>query len=79
MFKQFLRNLRLMFIHGPEFEAILKKEFEEKLKEEARLEKSRLNLCFKHRQERNHSHFSEGNCDYCKLLKELETLKEKGQ
>ena len=28
----------------------------------------RLKLCLKHKQEENHSHFAEENCDYCKLL-----------
>lgn len=32
----------------------------------------RLNLCYDHRQEANHSHFAKDNCDYCKLLRELD-------
>jgi hypothetical protein len=27
----------------------------------------RLNLCYAHRQEQNHSHYSSHNCDHCKL------------
>lgn len=35
------------------------------------IDEFRLNLCFKHRQEANHSHFHEDNCNYCKLLKTI--------
>ena len=40
------------------------------LKEES-TRHNNLNLCYKHRQERNRSHFSEPSCDYCKLLKRV--------
>ena len=33
-----------------------------------------LNLCIKHKQESNGSHYAECNCDYCKLLAEVERL-----
>lgn len=45
----------------------------EEAEREAR--KHHLNLCAKHQQEQNHSHYSEKNCDYCKLLKQLEGSK----
>lgn len=48
-----------------------KREREDKERESRRYN---LDLCYKHRQEHNHSHFSEKNCDYCKLLKERDRL-----
>lgn len=35
----------------------------------------RLDLCYKHRQEQNHSHFSPNNCAYCKLEAKKNALK----
>jgi hypothetical protein len=35
-----------------------------------------LNLCYKHRQEQNRSHYSEKNCDYCKLLNKVPSNKD---
>jgi len=37
---------------------------------------SDLNLCKNHKQEWKHSEYSEGNCDYCKIEKELQTTKQ---
>lgn len=33
-----------------------------------------LNLCYEHRQERNHARYAPENCDYCKALRRIETL-----
>ena len=35
----------------------------------------RLNLCFEHRQEINHSHFANHNCDQCKAIGKIEAVK----
>jgi hypothetical protein len=48
---------------------MLKKQ--EMLYREMRKSHLRSNLCFDHRQEQNMSHFGKGNCDRCKLEKEL--------
>ena len=34
----------------------------------------RLDLCFKHRQEPNRSHFSEQNCHYCQLEQQIKSM-----
>ena len=36
----------------------------------------RLDLCVNHQQEKNHSKFDPQNCDFCKLKKEWESLRE---
>jgi len=68
--------LTLIFTHGPELEQVL--EEKKRVKDDAEREANahRLNLCYKHRQEQNHSHFSEHNCDYCKLRNQLLTTNE---
>lgn len=62
---------RLMFLltAGPEIDAIIKEEKRKALIKAHEDNAHRLNLCYKHRQEQNHSHFSSHNCDYCKLEK----------
>lgn len=50
----------------------LRKELELQKLMESR--KHHLNLCIKHQQEQNRSHFSEHNCDYCKALKRIKEL-----
>jgi FtsZ-binding cell division protein ZapB len=37
-------------------------------------ERHRLNLCWKHRQEANHSSFSEHNCHHCQALEHIGDL-----
>jgi len=64
-----LKRLKLLFTYGPELDQVLtqlRKANEEREREQNR---HRLDLCFKHRQEPKRSHFSEHNCDYCKLLR----------
>ena len=64
---QFLRRLKYLFLAPAELDALIAKEV--KLKQEAEYEDNRyrLNLCHKHRQEPNHSDYSESNCHYCQL------------
>jgi len=68
--------LMLILNYGPELEELLKEKKQERLEAECEANAHRLNLCFKHRQEQNHSHFSEHNCDYCKLQNQLLTTNE---
>lgn len=73
--KIFISKLIIVFKYKGELEEILKdirKKQEAKDRED---DLNRLKLCFKHRQEKNHSRFSEHNCDYCNLLKKNEELK----
>ncbi len=42
--------------------------------EERIANRSRLDLCYRHRQEQNNSHFSPHNCDYCKLEEKINNL-----
>lgn len=64
-----LKKLNLIFTYGNELEQVLKDVKKKKEDEAFKACANHLNLCLKHQQERNHSHFSEKNCDYCKLLK----------
>lgn len=68
----FFRKLQYVFQYGTELNSILLKERQEIANEASRIEHERvkhhLDLCYKHQQEAKHSHYSEKNCDYCKLL-----------
>jgi hypothetical protein len=66
----FFRNIYLLWHIGPEIDAFAQTLRAERLAAEKEAAKYHLNLCVKHQQERNHCHYSEGNCHYCKLLKE---------
>jgi hypothetical protein len=66
------KKLRFVLTYGPEIDSVLTRErisiqagHTERERERKR---HHLNLCTKHQQEGNHSHFSEHNCDHCKLL-----------
>lgn len=61
-------RLKVCFTHGPELKTHLDQLRQDTLKAEFESRKHNLNLCYKHRQEQNFSHYSEKNCDYCKLL-----------
>jgi hypothetical protein len=37
-----------------------------------------LKLCYEHRQENNHSHYANHNCDHCKALDKISTLSSRG-
>lgn len=65
----FFKRLRWVFSHGPEIDELLEAARKEREDQEREENKYRLHLCHKHRQEPNHSHYSEYNCDYCRLLK----------
>ena len=68
----FIDTLTLIFTYGPDLEEVLKEKKREREDAERKTNRHRLDLCFKHRQEQNRSIFSEGNCDYCKLLAKKE-------
>jgi hypothetical protein len=68
---KWLNRLKLVFTYGEELDQVLiekRRLKEEQIREE---QKYHLNLCKKHQQESNHSHFSENNCHFCQLLKTL--------
>jgi len=62
------KRLMYLFTAGPELDSLIKKEKQERELAEFESNRYRLHLCYKHRQEPNHSHYSAHNCDYCKLL-----------
>jgi hypothetical protein len=68
------KRIWLALTYGPELDVVAKKIREEKEKRQKELERHHLKLCFKHQQEKRYSHFSEHNCDYCKLLKKYDAL-----
>lgn len=72
---ELIKKLILVFKYGTEIETFLIKIREEAEKRERIAKKDNLKLCLGHKQEETHSHYSEHNCDYCKLKKELETTK----
>lgn len=71
----FFKKLLFVFRYGDEILSLIKKENEEKREADRKLRQYNLNLCLAHQQERNRSHYSEHNCDYCKLQKEISNLK----
>jgi hypothetical protein len=70
------KYIKIMLFYRKELDQLIKKQREEfeRLKREEK--KYNLNLCKKHQQERNFSHYSEKNCHYCQLQKELELCKQ---
>lgn len=72
-----IKKLILLFKYGKELEEVLREKQEEKLRLERESKKDNLKLCFKHKQESKRSHYSEDNCDYCKLLKRIKELENK--
>lgn len=64
----FLARVRLVFTHGKELEFLLNVIRRDKEHAEWKARQHHLHLCVQHQQERNRSHYSEKNCDYCKLL-----------
>lgn len=63
------KKLLFLFKYSKEIEILLAQKRKEKEDAEFQARRHHLKLCLKHQQERNRSHFSESNCDYCKLLK----------
>lgn len=75
--KNFFSRLMLVLNYGSEIDDILREAHNEKAKEKAIQESKKLDLCFDHQQRSVGSHYSEHNCDYCRLLKEKEELERK--
>jgi hypothetical protein len=69
-----IARLKLVFKYGPELDGMLEMERRRKADIEFEARKNHLHLCPKHKQECNHSHYAEHNCDYCKLLEENKRL-----
>ncbi len=78
MISKVLRSIKLSFLYGEELEVLLKQIKYKKEQEQFELKKDNLNLCLRHQQEENRSHYSEDNCDHCKVLKKLtlDTIKD---
>ena len=68
-----LKRLQYVFTAGPELDNLIKAERRRIEDEEHKKRAHHLNLCEKHQQEHHRSHYSEANCDYCKLKHYLET------
>lgn len=63
----FFTRLIYLFTAKAEVEELILDKRAEMLQQEHENNRYRLNLCYKHRQEQNHSHYSEQNCHYCQL------------
>jgi len=72
----FFKRLKLVFTFGPEIDLVLEKLRDERELAKREEEKFNLKLCSKHKQEKLQSQYSEKNCDYCRLLKEIEEMRE---
>ena len=71
-----INRIRLLFTYGEEIDEVLEKMRKEKEEKERIKRSTYLKLCYKHQQEEYHSHYSEQNCDYCKILKKLKEWNE---
>ena len=65
--KQFFRRLWYVFTATKELDALVEAERKRIEAIEREDQRYRLDLCHKHRQEPNHSDYSERNCNYCQL------------
>lgn len=66
-----LRRMILAITYSDQLEELVK-EMQRAKEDEVRLSRGmNLNLCLKHQQERNGSHYAEHNCDHCKLEEQL--------
>lgn len=70
-----LKAIWLAITRRDEIEEFLRKEQIAREEAERKDRIHNLKLCVKHKQERNQSHYSEHNCDHCKLQAEVERLK----
>ncbi len=68
---KFFKRLRLVLSYGPEIDELLEATQKEREARRWEANKHRLNLCYKHRQEPDQSHYSPHNCDHCRLLERL--------
>lgn len=64
---KFLKRLKYVLFAGDALDALIKQEQRKIEDAEREANRHRLQLCFKHRQEPNHSDYGENNCDYCRL------------
>lgn len=72
----YIKYLKFLIDNRDSVYEIIREKEAERIIAEAKNNAHRLNLCFKHRQEQNHSHYSENNCDHCKLLEKVKQLEE---
>lgn len=64
--------IKMLFIYRKELSILLNR-IKDENEEQGRLERTHhLKLCKKHQQEQHRSPYSEKNCDYCKLLNQLD-------
>jgi hypothetical protein len=68
------KKLMFLFNHLDVIDILIEKERTARIETDKQEKKDNLRLCKKHQQERNHSHFAEHNCDYCKLLNKVENV-----
>ena len=65
--KQFIKRLKYLFTSTEALDILIAKEQRKIDDAERENQIHRLDLCYKHRQEPNRSHYSEHNCYYCQL------------
>ena len=70
----FFDKLKLLFTHDKELEILVKNMKKRRIREERESKAKNLSLCYDHKQEQNHSIYSEANCDYCKAQKIIKML-----
>jgi hypothetical protein len=68
------KKLMFVFSHLAVIDTLIQKERTAQMEANHKAREHHLNLCLKHQQEGNRSHFAEHNCDYCKLLKKVENV-----
>lgn len=79
MFKQLIKRIVYLLQSGPAIDRLIEAE-ENRIADEYRKDnRYRLNLCRKHRQEQNHSEYSESNCHHCQLLNHADALRATNQ
>jgi hypothetical protein len=71
---KFLKRFYIALMWGPELESLVKEKREEAEKQAFKDKELNLKLCFKHQQEQDRSHYSEHNCDYCILSRQVGNL-----
>ena len=70
-----LKRLRYIWAAPDELDALIEAEHKRLEQERIDAEKDRLRLCYRHRQEENHAHYDEKNCDYCNLERQVDFYK----
>jgi hypothetical protein len=69
------KKIGIIIKNWSHIDELLRKEALKKELERHEADKHRLKLCYMHRQERYRSIYSEMNCDYCNLLRQLEEVR----